>query len=333
MSSCQICEDQQAREGRIAERSCTAYDCPTCGYYWIDDIAYSDIIARDGGFRNEFSSVRRATLSYLLRHDLEVPQIDTNIPARPRVKLLHSEFLMRLLDGEYSLPSPLEQSRKLLRLIGDLERELGNAVDTEHWFFSEIGAPSAEYVVNYVSEMEKIGWLAGDSYGIQHGNTAGVGGLILTLAGWREWESISKGKNAGNRGFIAMKFGDPSLDSFVNDHLKPGIRKRLEIEIERVDDNPEAGIIDNRMRQLIQDSAFVIADLTHANNGAYWEAGYAEGLGKPVIYMCEQATFAETKTHFDVNHSTTVIWTIDDPNGALDKLAATIANSIRKMAN
>ena len=41
---------------------------------------------------------------------------------------------------------------------------------------------------------------------------------------------------------------------------------------------------------LIRDAKFVIADLTHDNNGAYWEAGYAEGLGKPVIYICEKET-------------------------------------------
>jgi len=34
------------------------------------------------------------------------------------------------------------------------------------------------------------------------------------------------------------------------------------------------------------------------NPGAYWEAGYAEGLGKPVIYTCEEAKFVEA-SHFD----------------------------------
>ena len=39
---------------------------------------------------------------------------------------------------------------------------------------------------------------------------------------------------------------------------------------------------------MVRDAAFVISDLTHDNSGAYWEAGYAEGLGKPVIYICEE---------------------------------------------
>ena len=127
-----------------------------------------------------------------------------------------------------------------------------------------------------------------------------------------------------------MQFGDEILDKFVDEIIKPEIKSRTGMHLERVDDNPEAGIIDNRMRRLIQDAAFVIADLTHGNNGAYWEAGYAEGLGKPVIYLCEESAFNERKLHFDVNHSMTVMWSVEDPNKAVEQLAATILNSLPK---
>ncbi len=46
----------------------------------------------------------------------------------------------------------------------------------------------------------------------------------------------------------------------------------------------------------IRDAKFVIADLTHGNDGAYWEAGYAEGLGKPVAYICEKEEFKKRAT-------------------------------------
>jgi len=48
----------------------------------------------------------------------------------------------------------------------------------------------------------------------------------------------------------------------------------------------------------IRTARFVIADLTHDNNGAYFEAGFAEGLGLPVIYTCEAGKFDAKKTHF-----------------------------------
>jgi hypothetical protein len=46
--------------------------------------------------------------------------------------------------------------------------------------------------------------------------------------------------------------------------------------------------------------------------GAYWEAGFAEGLGKPVIYTCSHEAFADPhrRPHFDTNYHLTVIWSI-----------------------
>ena len=82
------------------------------------------------------------------------------------------------------------------------------------------------------------------------------------------------------------------------------------------------------MRIKIRDCKFMICDLTHDNNGAYWEAGYAEGLGKPVIYICEKQKFEDSKTHFDTNHCTTVPWCKTDPEGFARELSATLRRSL-----
>ena len=82
------------------------------------------------------------------------------------------------------------------------------------------------------------------------------------------------------------------------------------------------------MRAQIRDSAFVIVDLTHDNSGAYWEAGYAEGLGKPVIYICERQKFEAAQTHFDTNHCTTVMWSADNPDKFATDLVATLRRSL-----
>ena len=98
-------------------------------------------------------------------------------------------------------------------------------------------------------------------------------------------------------------------------------------------DEPRAGLIDDRLRVAIQASDFVIADLTHDNLGAYWEAGYAEGLGKPVIYTCESTRFEANKTHFDTNHCTTVTWAEADADGFVENLIATLRRSLNLFAN
>ena len=79
-----------------------------------------------------------------------------------------------------------------------------------------------------------------------------------------------------------------ALNQMLEQIFKPSA-KRAGFELVKLDDTPAAGLIDNRMRAAIQAADFVVADLSHDNLGAYWEAGYAEGLGKPVIYKCEAA--------------------------------------------
>ena len=127
-----------------------------------------------------------------------------------------------------------------------------------------------------------------------------------------------------------MKFGEPALEEFVREVVKPAVG---EIGYGLVDmrDVARAGVIDDIMRVQIRDSAFVIADLTHGNPGAYWEAGYAEGLGKPVIYICEKAAF-EHGTHFDTNHCTTIPWTKGDGEGFRKELIATLRRSLELKA-
>ena len=113
-------------------------------------------------------------------------------------------------------------------------------------------------------------------------------------------------------GFIAMQFDDPELDPFVKGIVKPAVKEGIGYELVDMRDVGRTGIIDNIMRTQIREAAFVIVDLTHDNSGAYWEAGYAEALGKPVLYICEKTKFEEARTHFDTNHCTTVTWSTDD---------------------
>jgi hypothetical protein len=148
------------------------------------------------------------------------------------------------------------------------------------------------------------------------------------LDGWESYEKEKRDLIAGAYGFIAMKFGDAVLDSFVEKVVKPTVKLGIGFELHDMRDIARAGIIDNIMRSQIRDAVFVIVDLTHDNPRAYWEAGYAEGLGKPVIYICEHSKFDEAQTHFDTNHCTTVLWSDDDREDFSQELIATLRRSL-----
>jgi len=146
---------------------------------------------------------------------------------------------------------------------------------------------------------------------------------ILTFDGWRFFDQINRGALTSKKAFMAMKYGDPDLDSIFNQHFKPAVAA-TGFELNKLDELPKAGLIDDRLRVEIRTSRFLVSDLTHENAGAYWEAGFAEGLGKPVIYTCEKGKFESQKTHFDTNHHLTVIWDMNNPQIAVEQLKATI---------
>jgi len=59
--------------------------------------------------------------------------------------------------------------------------------------------------------------------------------------------------------------------------------------------------------------------------GAYWEAGYAEGLQKPVIYTCRKDWKG---IHFDTEHLTRIIWHPDKLEDAAKQLKAMIRHTL-----
>jgi nucleoside 2-deoxyribosyltransferase len=122
---------------------------------------------------------------------------------------------------------------------------------------------------------------------------------------------------------MAMQFDDPDLDLVIEKSFRPAVQ-RAGFELRLITDRQPAGLIDDQLRVALRTSRFVIADLTHHNRGAYWEAGFAEGLGRPVIYTCREKEWHDQKTHFDTNHLVTVIWSSDKLEDAAQKLTATI---------
>lgn len=157
----------------------------------------------------------------------------------------------------------------------------------------------------------------------------------LTLKGWEKYEELKKEKQNSKKAFMAMQFSNEDLTKFFKEFIQPEIKK-TGFDIFRLDDKPEHGLIDDRLRVEIRNSRFLIVDLTDQNNGAYWEAGYAEALGKKVFYICNKKAFNENKeamkiddkikslVHFDTEHQQIYFWDNDNNEKFLDDLKYSI---------
>jgi hypothetical protein len=225
--------------------------------------------------------------------------------------------LIRLILGEDRLPSLSEQADNVLRWL-DSETEPGRYYFVSYdQIGSLIGAESEGAFDLLLGGMITRGLLEGEA-----------GQITMSYNGYERVENLRKASPSGRNAFIAMKFDDAELDDLVENYFKPAVG-RTGFALYRLDDRPQAGLIDARLRNEIRQSRFLIVDETHANLGAYWEAGYAEGLEKPVIYTCEKTVFdgasSMQKPHFDTNHHTTVIW----ERGAFDRAADQLKQIIR----
>ena len=313
---CPVCRSQDGfacQVGSYEDKDASLFECEVCGSFAISRTA---IVSYFGNtFR--FSRVQSAALSHLIR---------VNGKGHLEPRLLSTDDIESLLGGALSLPNPALQALNIIRFIGDRVIENGEPIELlPPEFTSEIGAPSRRFAIDLVNELKNRTIVDGVFH--PTGGTTHIQNLSLTLAGWERYEAERQGKLAGKYGFIAMKFGDPILDPLIRDHVKPAI-SGLGYEAVDLRDVARAGVIDNILRVQIRDAAFVIVDLTHENAGAYWEAGYAEGLGKPVLYICEKSKFDEKKTHFDTNHCTTILWHIDSVDEFTENLSATLRRSL-----
>jgi nucleoside 2-deoxyribosyltransferase len=57
----------------------------------------------------------------------------------------------------------------------------------------------------------------------------------------------------------------------------------------------------------IRRAQFVIADITGAREGVYFEAGFAKALGRDVFFTCRKDRFSQDK-HFDTEHFHHTTW-------------------------
>lgn len=224
--------------------------------------------------------------------------------------------------------SPAVQAMDIIRFIGDQVSESGEPLQFSGTDLQMIiDAPSRRFAEQLVEELYESGAIRMVEPSRTFAGTTFLD-VNLTLKGWERYEAEKRGRFAGNYGFLAMEFDAPDLEAFVREVLKPTVKEATDYDLVDMRNVSKAGIIDNIMRVQIRDAKFVIVDLTHDNNGAYWEAGYAEGLGKPVIYICEKKKFKAEKTHFDTNHCTTVPWSREDDDGFRRELTATLSRSL-----
>lgn len=109
--------------------------------------------------------------------------------------------------------------------------------------------------------------------------------------------------SVNRKAFVVMKFGDEDLDSAYLGAMKP-VLEAGGYTVKRIDEVPDSGEINDQVRNEIEGSSLVLADLTDERPNCYYEAGYAHALGKKVVLTAREGTVI----HFDLKTHRVIYW-------------------------
>lgn len=283
-------------------------NCPRCGKYEITDEAFTM-------FERSSLEDKVLSISYWIRqHQSEKGSV-----------LIDSNRMRNLLVPFVS-PKPKEQADRLLLWIGSNFPKPNDEINfKQENLISLIGAYNSNGVAYIIIFLKDEGVFSSANF---LSNDGGTFEGVLSFKGWDRYDELQRSNKDSRLAFMAMQYDNSVLQQIFSNVIVDAV-KQTGFEIRKLDDVKRAGLIDDKLRVEIRRSKFAITDLTDENRGAYWEAGFAEGLGMPVIYICEESKFNDKSktTHFDTNHHLTVSWKND--NDGLKKFAEELKDTIR----
>lgn len=221
-----------------------------------------------------------------------------------------------LEEGQKLVRLP-EKMRHLLRLVADrsggpgCEWKIRTLLD-----YPLVAARDPQELDAYLQYFEERGMLKLCAK-LDDGNT-----YQLTIPGWQEIEPIPPLGGTPGRCFVAMSF-DPSLDVAYELGIKRAVRD-CGFEVVCMKEVTTIEGITDRLLAEIRRAQFVIADFTGQRGGVYFEAGFARGLGRDVIWLCRKDDLPNV--HFDTKHFGHVLW--ETPADLFEKLTTCIRANI-----
>ena len=130
------------------------------------------------------------------------------------------------------------------------------------------------------------------------------------------------GKNLkSDQCFVAMWFND-EMQKIYSDVINPAIEQGAGYKAMKIDNKEHVNYITDEIIKEIRRSKFMIADLTGSRSGVYYEAGFAFGLGLPVIFTCrkdwennieKECGCTRDGVHFDIKQRNMIFWEKGNP--------------------
>lgn len=189
-------------------------------------------------------------------------------------------------DNRRALPVA-KRAERLLRFLVRESREIGQTIVIHNCFEKAFAWSESTiyselfYLLRFLQNQELI-----EDYDPRARNSDRCIATV-SVKGYGFLEDVVANPDS-SQAFVAMWFADEMYDAY-EDGIRPAIEdagyKPLRIDLKH-----DVNKIDDEIFAEIRRSRFLVADMTQGDDGArggvYFEAGFASGLGLPVLYTC-----------------------------------------------
>ncbi len=304
--SCALCDTECHSHGD-GQYDVQWFQCPLCGPFGITRVLQVNLRA-DVGLRRKaamLASERRVRKGrpFVLSEGYSGVRDDT-------VWIRFEEFLSGFPHSAYEM---IERSlMNLAALVSHPSQTIAVTGKDFLIFFST----DVDGLIYILRQMNAMGW-------VTYPNVI-PGKLTIESRGWQRVEELNR-QVAGSldQAFVAMWFDESTQDIYDN-AIKAAVEKSGKVKCLRIDELEHNNKICDQIVAEIRRSKYVVADFTGNRGGVYFEAGFAQGLGLPVIWTVKESDLVNV--HFDTRQYNHIVYTT--PEDLYEKLLSRIQATI-----
>lgn len=309
MKQCPFCNRESAW-GPLGEYSSNYFfDCPSCGPFGISDVLWHSLSPE----KNE----EILKISHLLAENKLYKSVKYLLTLN---KLFLADNWEVITCSEFLKKYPKDPIEILDRTLLNLSRKTNHPSDwiivdetLKELFFSK-NEDGIRYIMRQFFNMKLTTEL----------NSILPSSIYIETEGWLKITEL-KMKPAGlqDQAFVAMWFDDSTNNFFPI--IENSLRDAIGYKAMRIDSKQHNNKICDEIIAEIKKSKFLIADFTGNRGGVYFEAGYAMGMGIPVIWIVHKNHIKDL--HFDTRQYNHIVY--NDSNDLYHQLRDRIEATIK----
>jgi nucleoside 2-deoxyribosyltransferase len=269
--SCAICELFLSTRESSEHPGAWWYQCAACGHYQIENRwLAADMV-------HQLDPTLRLQLAGTIR---EACDRDRDGVFR---ELITTENYKAIAARHRMPATPLDQLDRLIEITAARSRFVG-----DHVSLGGLDALACRLYLprndahTFLSTAFELGFLRNLLIQAENGPDC-----VLTLGGWQRADQLRRAPHNSTQAFVAMWFHS-EMDTIFEQGIKPALVACGYVDY-RVDRAAHQNRIDDEIIANIRKSRIMVADFTGMRPNVFYEAGFAMGLGIPVVFTCNES--------------------------------------------